>query len=67
MPVASEVGRVGGHHDEMAGAGLDPLVAPWAQVALYRLIGLDPTDGHLGIKAHARTTVITTKAAATSA
>jgi hypothetical protein len=67
MPVASQVGRVGRHHDEMAGTGLDPLVAPRAPVALHRLIGLDSTDVYLGIRAHARTREITMNAAATSA
>ena len=67
MPVASQIGCGVGYHDEMAGAGLDPLVATRAAVALHRLIGLDPADGHLGIRAHTRTRVITNKAAATSA
>jgi hypothetical protein len=65
--MASQVGRVRGHDHEMTGARFDPLVATRAAVALHRLVGLDPADGYLGIRAHARTSAITTKAAATSA
>ena len=67
MPVAAQVRSVGGHDDDVTDARLDPLVAARAQVALRRLVGLDTRDGYLGIRAHARTTAITTKAAATSA
>jgi len=66
--MAAQVGRVGGHHDEMTGSGLDPLVAAWAEVALDRLVGLDPPDldVYLGIRAHRRSAAVTASAAATS-
>ena len=44
VPVASEVRRQAGHHDDMAFAGLDVVVAARAEVALGGLIGLDAPD-----------------------
>jgi hypothetical protein len=37
-------GRVGGHHDLVAEAGRDLVVAPRAAIGLHRLVGLDVTD-----------------------
>ena len=44
------LGRVGGHHDLVAEAGRDLVVAPRAAVGLHRLVGLDVTnlDGPFG-------------------
>jgi hypothetical protein len=69
MPVTPEIGRVGRHDHEMAGARPDLLEAPRAQVGLLGLKGMDQADlqrpAQRGINAHSRITAITTKAAMT--
>ena len=42
VPVATEVRRIEGHGDEVAGAGRDVAVAPGAEVRLAGLVGLHP-------------------------
>jgi hypothetical protein len=68
VPVPAQVGRPEGDDDEVPRAGLDPLVAARAEVALHRLVGLDPPDldVYLGIRAHRRSAAVTARAAATS-
>ena len=70
VPVAPEVGLGDGHHDEVAHALRDLLVAAGAEVRLGRLKGVDPPDldlrlVYLGIRAHSRRPIVTAKAAAT--
>jgi hypothetical protein len=66
--VPTQVGSLGRHDDQVPGTGLDPLVAPWTEVALDRLVGLDAPDldVYLGIRAHRSNTPVTARAAATS-
>jgi hypothetical protein len=44
MPVASHVGRVLGHNDEVADAGHDAAAASRAQIPFASLVGLDRVD-----------------------
>lgn len=50
MPVPPQVGCVARHHDQMAEAGSDLLLAAWAQVALTGLVGLDRQDLHVFVR-----------------
>jgi hypothetical protein len=63
----AQVRRIEGNYDDVPRTRFDPLVASGAQVTLRCLIGLDARDRYLGIRAHARMSAITTKAAARSA
>jgi hypothetical protein len=69
MPVAPEIGLVGGNDHEMPGPRPDFLHAARAQVGLVGLERVDQTDldgsAQRGIKAQSRITAITTKAAIT--
>ncbi len=44
MPVTAQVRRVAGHHDHVARADGDYLLAAWADVGLASLGGVDPPD-----------------------
>jgi hypothetical protein len=44
MPVTAQVRRIAGHHDHMARAYGDSLLAPVADVCLACLGGMDPPD-----------------------
>src|SRR5271154_4070668 len=44
MPVTAQVGRIAGHHDHVARADGDYLLAAWADIGLARLGGMDPPD-----------------------
>jgi hypothetical protein len=54
--MAPEVGRVGGHHDQVARSRKDLLLTPGTEVGLEGPIGMDPTHldraGYRGISAH---------------
>jgi hypothetical protein len=67
--MTAQVGFVKGHHDEMADADGDVLIAAGAQVRLGRLVRVDPADldvlAQRGISAHNKQTATTRKAAAT--
>jgi hypothetical protein len=69
MPVAPEIGRIGGNDHEMPSPGPDLLHAAGAQVGLVGLERVDQTDldgsAQRGINAHSRITAITRKAAIT--
>ena len=69
MPMAAQVGRVGGHDDEMPRAGPDVLEAAGAEVGLAGLKRMDEADFlrpvQRGIKAQSRIPAITAKATTT--
>jgi len=44
MPVTAQVRRIAGHHDHVARADGDYLLAAWADVGLASLGGVDPPD-----------------------
>ena len=47
MPVAAQVGRLGGHHDVVAGPGRNGAVAVRTGVLLGGHVGLDEANLHL--------------------
>ncbi len=69
MPMAAQVGSVGGHDDEMPRARPDVLEAAGAEVGLAGLKRMDEADFlrrvQRGIKAHSRIPAITAKATTT--
>lgn len=54
--MAPEIGRLGGHHDQVARSREDLLLTAWAEVGLEGPIGMDPTHldraDYRGIRAH---------------
>jgi hypothetical protein len=64
--VASKIRLVERDDHQVGQARDDVLVAARAQVLLGGLIGMDPADLYLGIRAHRTRASVTTKAAATS-
>jgi hypothetical protein len=69
MPVAAQVGRLGGHDDEMPRARPDVLEAAGAEVGLAGLKRVDEADlvrrVQRGIRAQSRIPAITAKATTT--
>lgn len=66
MPMATEVGSIEGHRDDVADSGLDVTIATRAEVTLGGLIGLNAPHLHLDgrgeITFHHRTAHVTAAA-----
>jgi hypothetical protein len=70
VPVAAQIGCIGGNHHEMTGPRQDVLKAPGTEVRLVRLERMDLADldgsAQRGINAHSRMAAITANAATRS-